>query len=293
MSISQTARTSIEKLISEREQNCLRVMSEELSVDEDVLTRKILLSQGQQQTSDDLREEKRKLESNRDEVERDEIPGYTELASQEDGINHRMTVEYENLRQAQRAEEELMRMRHKTEQAAFKDKRQAAEAELKAQLDAMFNADVDNEYPGLTVRMQEIDALLPVVTKLERAAQMEINRKGDSIERGRSRLQHLVRDAAVKAKIELLKCETMEEAYAVVTMVPDASEILSFVDDPEHGLQDMVDRLQPTKQLTLAAPKFTVVGMDESGKASKVKLEGDEQEYEVVYLDDDATVEAE
>lgn len=281
--LSATSRQSIEKLINEKEANIMKALTDEISIDLDVITRKMLQKEGHDQTSDDLRAEKEKLEQHAHSIDRYELEAYSELDNRSDEVERQLNTEFEALRMRQREDESRLEQQHRAEAEQFKQHKKEVITQYKQQLVAILNDAVDAAYPGTTLRLQEIEALLPTIAKLERNIQAEVNRKAETIERMRSRLQHLVRDAAAAAKTQLLKCNSEEDAFLVIERLPTVAELLSYVDDPESGLQQLVERLAPSHPLAIAAPKFVVTQADEEGKPTKA-LVGDD-EYEVVYLE--------
>lgn len=291
MTMSATARAEVTRLIKQKEENVLKALAQEISIDTGAIERKMLQAMGYAKSTDDMREEKRKLENYMDRINKDDLPEYHSLDGQRDELVDRLNSEYEAMQVEQRRALDELQARQRLARDTFKTYKQTTLAEFDLQMTAIYHAAVDAEYPGTIMRLQEIEVQLPEVTKVERMIADEVERKAEAIESLRGRLQHLVRDAAANAQLELLKCKEPEDAYSVVNLIPTVAEVLSTIEDPEGGLGRLVERLNPSHQLAIAAPKFTVTNQSDDGKPVKVVM--DDIEYEVVYADDDQTVNAE
>jgi hypothetical protein len=287
MTMSAQARAEVTKLIDQKVKNVMTALTQEVSIDLDVISQKMLSSMGHDKSSDDLREEKRKLENYIGNINKTDLPEWAMLDERQDEVMRQFNVLYEELRTRQRNEMDELQAQQRVANEQFKlNKKQALDA-LGAQMTAIHHAAVNAEYPGTTDRLKEIETELVEVTKLERSIEAEVNRKAEAIEKFKARLQHLVRDKAADAQLQLLKCNSPEDAFDVVNLIPNVAELLSMLEDPEQGLSMLVQRLSTNgTTLQIAAPKFTVTQQAEEGLPLTMAV--NDVEYEIVYVTDEA-----
>jgi len=290
--LNQTARKDIATLIEQKGQNVLKALTEEISVDTDVIMEAMLAQMGHPKNDEALRAEKDALEYKLRHVEFDDNDELTKLSEQSDAIEAEVESQVEQLKRAQRQELDRLREQQTMAITALRETAKTASAELTAHIEAIKRQVIEGEYPGLPTRLEEIKTEAPIVAKLERQLQPEIDKKAEAIAKSRSRLAFLVRDAVASAKAALLSCDTPEEALKLIDRIPSVAEVIHIADDPQGGLAKLVERFAPSHTLSIAAPKISITQMDDAGKPLKMMMEdGQELDVEFVYDSDSAVIE--
>ncbi len=281
-------RKDIDKLIAQKADNVINALEQEISVDTDVIRDKLLKSRGVPKSSDELREEKRRLERQIEDVETSELPGLRALSNEYVRVDDDGDRELEALKIQQRIAYEAFRHQQAMELEAARNAQAERLSTIEANKTAIKNKAVEAEYPGALERIAAITITLPEVVKLEHQTEDEVNRKAESIEHNRARLIQLVRDAAVRAKQQLLQSEDAGQIEAILNVIPSVAEIINISEDPEGGLAGIVNRLAPDRPLSIAAPKFEIMRQDDGTLPAKATLDG--VEVSIIYVDDDEEV---
>lgn len=282
--LTPSMRKDIDKLIQTKADNVTTALEQEISVDTDVIRDKLLKARGVPKNSDELREEKRRLERQVEDVETDDVPGLHDLKLEYERVDEAGDQAIEALKVQQRAAFEAFRHQQSMDLEEARRAQAAKLEEISKQQTALKNATVELEYPGALARIEQITKDIPEVTKVERQIEEEVSRKAESIEHNRARLIQLVRDAAVRAKQQLIQADDNTSISTILDVIPSVAEIINISEDPEGGLAGIVNRLAPDRPLSIAAPKFEIVRQDDGELPVKAVMDG--VEVEIIYVDD-------
>jgi hypothetical protein len=247
-------RQQVIALIKQKEKNAVDALEREVSSDPDALMRKLLADKGIEKGSAELQNERYELRRLREEANIDDDPVLEDLHEKDQDIDTQIEAEIAVAQEAIDAQMNVLRSEFRMRKAAIEATREEREKVVK---DAILEREkelLNNVQPGLAERMREIEDEMPKVKQLERQLRMEVNRLSRSIENSRSRLVHLVHDAAVKAQTDLLSSMTQEQAQQALNVIPTVAEMIHIAEDPEGGLNDLVSRLSPSHTLKLTGP---------------------------------------
>ncbi len=256
--LSASQRQQVIALIKTKESNVVVALEREVSANTDLLLRKALRERGYNYTSDDLAQERRELKSLKDQADVDEDPIVQELLMKIEDLDDKLRIEKESIRLSIRAQIDALEVEQRRLVREAEDHKSEKEVELNTEIENRTRELLDGSHPGMVDRLRELPDLIAEVRNLEREVDSEVHRQVRSIDQARSRLIHLVHDASASAQMNLLKVTTSEEAFKILEQIPTVAELIHIAEDPERGLNALVERLAPSHTLSLAAPKEEV-----------------------------------
>ena len=253
--LSATDRKDIRKLMEDKEKQLTQALGKEISSDIAQIKSRLLLKQGYDMNSTQLKHQLDNLQAQKTDLIRsiDSHEVTMELEVQEASLDKQheeamtaLAMEYarrkDEITEWKRIEKEKLMSKRKADMESISSR--------KKDLDEKF---IQENHPGLIHQLEDVRKKFKEVSEFELSIRSEAYRIAQVTEHSQSRLQFLVSESTISAKQKLLQATTYEEAVELIETIPTVSELIEIMEDPDRGATGLVNRLNPQFQIALPA----------------------------------------